>query len=74
MFIQKWSSEPFTGKEMTGEAPDYETDKGEIVRSKSELIIANTLAKLGIPYKYECPLFLRGFGIMKLRHTYRKKG
>ena len=64
MYIRKWSSEPFTGKEMTGEAPDYETDKGEIVRSKSELIIANTLAKLGIPYKYECPLFLRGFGII----------
>ena len=38
------------------------TDRGERVRSKSELIIANLLSKEGIPYKYECPLRLKGFG------------
>ena len=35
---------------------EYYTDKGERVRSKSEIIIANMLKTLNIPYKYECPL------------------
>ena len=38
--------------------PIYVTDKGERVRSKSELNIANMLYKMNIPYKYECPLVL----------------
>ena len=33
--------------------------KGERVRSKSEVIIADRLYAKGIPYKYECP-FLAG--------------
>ena len=32
------------------------TNNGEIVRSKSEKIIADLLFMLGIPYVYECPL------------------
>ena len=32
--------------------------KGELVRSKSEALIANTLYDYGIPYKYECRLRL----------------
>ena len=36
------------------------TDRGEIVRSKSECMIANMLNKNGIPYKYEKPLWLGG--------------
>lgn len=36
----------------------YITFKGETVRSKSEVIIANILFLLGIPYKYEYPLIL----------------
>lgn len=32
---------------------EYVTSKGEYVRSKSEVIIADTLTTLGIPYKYE---------------------
>ena len=34
------------------------TAKGERVRSKSETIIADTLYRADIPYKYECPLEL----------------
>ena len=30
------------------------TDKGERVRSKSEYIIARELARMGLPYRYEC--------------------
>ena len=37
---------------------DYYTNRGERVRSKSEKIIADELARHGIPYKYEKPLQL----------------
>ncbi len=47
-----------------GSAPDpdrpYLTLKGEYVRSKSELIIANELYVNQIPYEYEKPLYLKG--------------
>ena len=36
--------------------------KGERVRSKSEVIIADMLSKEGIPYRYEYPLYIKGFG------------
>ena len=38
----------------------FTTANGEIVRSKSEVIIADTLARLGIPYKYEEPYYYKG--------------
>lgn len=38
----------------------YQTKKGDKVRSKSELIIANMLFDMDIPYRYECLLELRG--------------
>ena len=38
--------------------PVYLTDRGERVRSKSELNIANMLNKMNVPYKYECPIRL----------------
>lgn len=47
------------------EIPDgieYYTSKGERVRSKSEKIIADELARRGIPYKYEKPLTLEEWG------------
>ena len=41
---------------------EYYTDKGERVRSKSEILIANALNRNHIPYRYECPLYLAGYG------------
>ena len=38
--------------------------KGERVRSKTEKIIADTLYHLNIPYRYEYPLNLKGYGII----------
>ena len=38
----------------------YTTERGENVRSKSELIIANMLNKYDIPYQYEAKLVLSG--------------
>ena len=39
--------------------PEYYTDRGERVRSKSEVIIANKMYSAGVPYLYECPIVLR---------------
>ena len=38
----------------------FYTDKGERVRSKSEVLIANELYRHGIPYRYEYPVFNNG--------------
>ena len=62
MFVQEWVSRTYTGLAFSEDSPELLTDRGERVRSKSELIIANLLSKEGIPYKYECPLRLKGFG------------
>lgn len=40
----------------------FATEKGEIVRSKTEKIIADKLYKMGIPYLYEESLELQGYG------------
>ena len=38
---------------------EYYTEKGERVRSKAEVIIANALYMRGIPYHYEQPMYLQ---------------
>lgn len=38
------------------------TERGELVRSKSEKILADKLFKMGVPYFYELPLKLKGYG------------
>ncbi len=57
-YVTMWLSNTYEGKELGDNIPFYETVNKERVRSKSELTIANTLARYGIPYKYECPLVL----------------
>ena len=60
-FIKSWLDEPYEKWEIRDEEKIgvFYTQKGERVRSKSEIIIADTLARYGIPYKYEYPLKLR---------------
>ncbi|MBR5407721.1 MAG: hypothetical protein IK111_08765 [Lachnospiraceae bacterium] len=60
-FIKSWSEEPYEKWEIKDEdaAGVFYTQKGERVRSKSEIIIADTLARYDIPYKYEYPLKLK---------------
>ena len=41
------------------------TEQGEIVRSKSEKIIADKLSLTKIPYYYEVPICLNGFGFVR---------
>ncbi|MBQ9990477.1 MAG: hypothetical protein IJP31_06000 [Lachnospiraceae bacterium] len=61
-FIARWEAVEFQGKYMDEEAPEFYTQKGERVRSKSEVIIADILNKEKIPYRYECPINLTGLG------------
>lgn len=42
------------------EIKTFTTANGEIVKSKSEVIIADTLLRLGIPYQYELPFEQNG--------------
>ena len=55
-FARYWLSLPYTPKAFGKDSPEYYTIRGERVRSKSEVIIADRLYSKGIPYKYECPL------------------
>ena len=56
-YAYQWQSQKFERKK---DQPDgtYQTIKGENVRSKSEIIIANLLHDKKIPYHYEYPLKL----------------
>jgi len=62
-FIQSFLSETYKSMDGFSENKQYETGKGEFVRSKSELMIAEALIKSGIPYHYEYPIRLKGYGI-----------
>lgn len=61
-YVCKWESVSYQGKGFNDEAPEFYTMKEERVRSKSELIIADLLNREGIPYRYECPIYLKGHG------------
>ncbi|MBR5348604.1 MAG: hypothetical protein IK125_05145 [Lachnospiraceae bacterium] len=64
--IEEFESAKYNGLGFSdNDQTEYITNKGERVRSKSEKIIADELAKQGIPYKYEKPLHLNVDGMMK---------
>ena len=58
-YLSQWKNITWQGLPFSPEAPQYDTANGEKVRSKSEVIIADTLARHGIAYRYEFPLRLR---------------
>lgn len=59
--LKEWNAETYEPYDAYSEYKIYETDRGEMVRSKSEVIIANLLYqhRMDIDYKYERPLALR---------------
>ena len=61
-FIEEWLSEEYERKPFDADAPEYYTGSGIRVRSKTELIIADMLEKKGVPFYYEKPLILKGYG------------
>lgn len=53
-----WKQTPFEGLQKNNEYSQFLTNNNECVRSKSEKILADLFSRLGIIYKYECPLKL----------------
>lgn len=62
-YTRRWQSLEYQRKGFSETAPVLLTAKNERVRSKSEVIIADTLCRLGIPYRYEFPLTLKNFEV-----------
>ena len=52
----------YQGKPFDASLPKLYTSREERVRSKSEIIIADTLSRESIPYRYECPLHIPDVG------------
>lgn len=67
-YARQWLSAPYVKKAFAPDEPVLQTARGERMRSKSELLIADVLASLQIPYRYEYPHRLKiplaagGFG------------
>jgi len=61
-YIKRWKSVAFEKKGFLENAPEFYTNNGERVRSKSEIIIADALRRHNIPYRYEYPIHLEGLG------------
>lgn len=62
-FLKKWQQNSYEGKTFAEDAPALFTVKGERVRSKSEVIIADLLEREKIPYHYEKPIWLKSWGM-----------
>lgn len=58
-YIQKWLDVEYKHKEISGLHGQYFSIKGLPVRSKSEVIIADTLDYYGIPFRYEFPVIMK---------------
>ena len=57
-YLEEWKNTPYTSKNISDDTPKFFTNRKEQVRSKSEVLIANLLDNLGIPYRYEARLVL----------------
>ena len=73
-YVEFWNNVEYVGKEFRDEdTTEYYTERGERVRSKSEILISNSLKKSNIPYRYEYPIrinnvnFYPDFYILNIR-------
>lgn len=57
--LARWMKQPFSPNPMPKASIEMKTKRGEVVRSKTEKILADMFYDAGIPYKYECPLFIQ---------------
>ena len=60
VYVRQWLSKPYPKLGFRSDDPEYITENNERVRSKSEIIIANTLRSHNIPYRYEFPVYEDG--------------
>ena len=63
-FVEWWETLEYEGLSFREGQVEHFTSKGERVRSKSEVLIANRLSERGILYHYEYPVFLEHKGIV----------
>ena len=54
-FVKQWEAKVYPPSEFRKNDPEFYTKKGDRVRSKSEIIIADMLKERTIPYHYEMP-------------------
>lgn len=57
-YILNWKNKEYRGLNFAENSPEYYTRQGLRVRSKSELIIADILDEISVPFHYEKPLNL----------------
>ena len=62
--LETWMAKNYEGKGFQKDSPMILTEQGERVRSKSEKILADCFYRHKIPYKYEHPLYLKGYGMI----------
>lgn len=60
MFVSAWEQEDYNTNPYYPEQRVYSTKKDELVRSKSEVMLADMYYEMGIPYRYEAELVLKG--------------
>jgi hypothetical protein len=63
-YAELWRSLPYKAKSFAEDTPEIYTSRGVRVRSKSEVIIADSLDSEGIPFRYEFPLTVKGMGTL----------
>ena len=63
-YIQKWLKQEYNNPEFRENAFEFYTKRGEKMRSKSEVIIAEIFDDLQIPYLYEKPIVLNKIGVV----------
>ncbi|MDO4276713.1 MAG: hypothetical protein Q4D16_23875 [Eubacteriales bacterium] len=63
-FIVQWEQARYPVKYNPEEGNGIYTENNEVVRSKSEKILADKFKTMKIPYHYEKPLYLDGYGVV----------
>ena len=63
-YIKWWNEQQYERLAFREGAPEFYSSKGERMRSKSEVLIADLLNKMNINYKYEKPLELSKLGLV----------
>lgn len=56
--LARWIQKPYSPNPMPKRSAELVTNQGEVVRSKTEKILADLFYDAKVPYKYECPLWL----------------
>ena len=56
-YVEQWLSVPYEHMGFDENDAEFYTSKGERVRSKSEILIAEALIRNNIPYRYEYPVY-----------------